>query len=451
MKSFAIIALLLTSSPFASAAPCVAGTLASYISLGATGCTLGGSTLGSFRILTGIGGSIAIPPQNVSLTPNSAGSPGITIQTNANAGANVTLETRFAYIITGATYTGIHIALSNAAANGDGTVTYIQDYCPGGTFSADGYGGCGPAGNLFALNGGSDQATFPGVTQVNVADDLTIDGGTSGSASGGTAADTFTASGGGTGGGTTGPIGVIDTPANNTSGVSGAIGVTGWALSSTGVRTVAISREANPGEPNQNGLVFLLNATLVPHSRPDVAQAYPGYPNNDYGWGAQILTNQLPSNNGNSGLGSGTYNLHAIVTDGAGLTKDLGVKTITVDNAHSLLPFGTIDTPAQGATVSGSYVNFGWALTPQPYLIPKDGSTITVYIDNQPVGHPVYNNYRVDVATAFPNYQNSPGPVGYYVLDTTKLANGLHTVSWVVTDNGAHSQGIGSRYFTVQN
>ena len=42
----------------------------------------------------------------------------------------------------------------------------------------------------------------------------------------------------------------------------------------------------------------------------------------------------------------------------------LGTRTITCDNAHATLPFGTIDTPGQGETVSGSaYVNFGWALT----------------------------------------------------------------------------------------
>jgi hypothetical protein len=60
-------------------------------------------------------------------------------------------------------------------------------------------------------------------------------------------------------------------------------------------------------------------------------------------------------------------------------------------NATSAIPFGTIDTPAQGATASGTIVNFGWALTPQPGMIPIDGSTITVYIDNVPLGHPSYN------------------------------------------------------------
>jgi hypothetical protein len=41
--------------------------------------------------------------------------------------------------------------------------------------------------------------------------------------------------------------------------------------------------------------------------------------------------------------------------------------------------------------------------------------------------------------------------VGYYYLDTTTLSNGLHTIAWTVTDNAGNAQGIGSRYFNVQN
>jgi hypothetical protein len=115
-------------------------------------------------------------------------------------------------------------------------------------------------------------------------------------------------------------------------------------------------------------------------------------------------------------------------------------------------PFGTIDTPTPGATASGkAYVNFGWALTPQPNIIALDGSTITVFIDNIAVGHPVYDNYRVDVSTLFPGLQNSGGPVGYFMVDTTTLANGIHTISWVAKDSAGHASGLGSRYFTVQN
>jgi hypothetical protein len=67
------------------------------------------------------------------------------------------------------------------------------------------------------------------------------------------------------------------------------------------------------------------------------------------------------------------------------------------------------------------------------------------------VGHPTYNNYRVDIATLFPGYTNSQGAVGYYYLDTTAYANGVHTMAWSVMDSEGVPCGIGSRYFSVMN
>jgi hypothetical protein len=218
------------------------------------------------------------------------------------------------------------------------------------------------------------------------------------------------------------------------------------------VETVAVWRNPVPGEAvASNGLVFIQNATVVVGSRPDVAMAHPGYPCGNCGWGTQVLTNEIPNSSGSGGLGNGTYTFHVLVTSYAGQVTDIGTTTITVNNVASRLPFGTIDTPIDGATVSGTIVNFGWALTPQPNMIPIDGSTIRVFIDNLPVGNPVYNNYRADIATLFPDYANSNGAIGYYYLNTTTLTNGLHTISWVVRDNAGNAQGIGSRFFNVLN
>ncbi|MCP5047515.1 MAG: hypothetical protein GY940_10110, partial [bacterium] len=51
----------------------------------------------------------------------------------------------------------------------------------------------------------------------------------------------------------------------------------------------------------------------------------------------------------------------------------------------------------------------------------------------------------------FPGYANSLGAIGYFYLDTTAFENGVHTIQWAVTDSGGNSDGIGSRYFTIQN
>jgi hypothetical protein len=250
------------------------------------------------------------------------------------------------------------------------------------------------------------------------------------------------------------PFGSFDTPVNNAAGIAGAIPVTGWALDNVEVSSVGVWREPIAGEATaSNGLVFIGDATFVPGARPDVEATYPNAPlNYRGGWGYLLLTNFLPNNGGSSGSGNGTYKLHAIAANSAGSTQDLGTRTITVDNAHASKPFGTIDTPSQGGTVSGNaFINFGWALTQNPNLIAKDGSTLTVMVDGVALGHPAYNQFRSDIANLFPGLANSNGAVGFFYIDTTTLANGTHTISWVASDSAGHSDGLGSRYFTVLN
>jgi hypothetical protein len=242
------------------------------------------------------------------------------------------------------------------------------------------------------------------------------------------------------------PFGSFDTPALGAV-VAGEVGVTGWALDDSGVTGVDIYRAPLAGEPVQpNGLVFIGAATQVTGARPDIVGAYPSYPGvQRAGWGYMLLSNMLPNQ------GNGTFTLYAYVRTTDGANSLLGQKTITGANAASPAPFGTIDTPRQGETVSGTMTNFGWVLAPQPNAIPIDGSTISVYIDNVFRGHPTYNQFRGDISTLFPGYANSGGAVGYFIFDTTTLANGVHTIAWGVGDDAGHVSGVGSRYFTVAN
>ena len=247
------------------------------------------------------------------------------------------------------------------------------------------------------------------------------------------------------------PAGSFDTPVSSANAVAGAIPVTGWALDNIEVTKVDIWREPTSAEPA--GLAYIGDAVFVSDARPDVEGRSPGSPfNYRAGWGYMLLTNFLPNNGGPPGPGNGTFALHAIAHNKAGKSFDMGTRVIVVDNAHATKPFGTIDTPGQGAIVSGaSYVNFGWALTQNPYQIPIDGSTIGVYVDGAPVGHPYYNQYRADIANFFPGLANSNGAIGFFYIDTTALENGVHTIAWVVYDDHARGDGIGSRYFTVLN
>ncbi|HLP57307.1 MAG TPA: choice-of-anchor Q domain-containing protein, partial [Candidatus Deferrimicrobium sp.] len=240
------------------------------------------------------------------------------------------------------------------------------------------------------------------------------------------------------------PFGSFDSPVNGAV-VSGSIPVTGWAIDNIGVESVKIYRNPATGEGHE--LLYIGDAIFVEGARPDIVLLYPDYPNNSQaGWGYMLLTNALP------GQGNGAFTLYAKAVDKEGNTVILGSKNITCDNAHAVKPFGAIDTPAQGGPVSGSdYVNHGWALTPLPNTIPTAGSTITVWVDGVSLGHPSYNNNRPDVAALFPNYNNSDGAGGLFHLDTMKFANGVHTIAWTAVDNAGNADGIGSRYFTVQN
>jgi len=236
------------------------------------------------------------------------------------------------------------------------------------------------------------------------------------------------------------PFGSFDTPIDGTT-VYSSIPVTGWALDDTSIESIKLYREL--GEE----LIYIGDALFVEGARPDVAEAYPEYPNNNCaGWGYMMLTNFLPNG------GNGIFVINAIATDVVGKSTLLGRKRINCDNFNAKKPFGAIDTPIQGGTASSNnFINWGWVLTPQPNNIPTNGTTIDVYVDGINLGNPIYNIYRADIAELFPGYANSNGAIGYFTLDTTSFSNGVHTIQWIAKDSAENSDGIGSRYFTVQN
>lgn len=248
---------------------------------------------------------------------------------------------------------------------------------------------------------------------------------------------------------TAAPIGAIDTPLQNATGVTGSIAITGWALDDVDVSRVRIYRDPvigeTPGQP-----VYIGDATRVEDARPDVAALFPAYPANYRGgWGYLALTNMLPN------LGNGTFRLLVYAEDGDGHATLLGTRTITCTNATATLPFGAIDTPAPGETVGGGiYATYGWVLArgPKRADVPGGGN-VTVLIDGTPIGTPTGWAARGDLTGLFPVSQYPGVPTALAVLgfDTTTLSNGLHTIAWVVTDNQGNSSGVGSRYFRVFN
>ena len=260
------------------------------------------------------------------------------------------------------------------------------------------------------------------------------------------AAQTFTITQAGAAAATLPPFGLVETPLDNATGVTGSIPVTGWALDDVKVTSVKVYRDPVAGEPA--GTVFIGTATIVPGARPDIATAYPTTPfNTQAGWGYLLLTNVLPNR------GTGTYRLHLYATDQEGNQKLLGSRTITCTNSTATTPFGAIDTPAQGEVVtSATFDNFGWVLSrPTPRADPPGGGTVRVVIDGAIAGTPGGWTGRSDLSLLFPVslYPGVDTALAVYTFSTAGLANGQHTIAWSVTDNMGGAAGVGSRYFTV--
>ena len=242
------------------------------------------------------------------------------------------------------------------------------------------------------------------------------------------------------------PIGLVDSPADNITGVTGSIAITGWAMDDVDIARIRIMRDAVAGEPA--GLVYIGEATMVEDARPDVAAMFPLAPQSARGgWGYLLLTNMLPS------LGNGTYRFSVYADDLDGHTTLLGRRTITCTNNSATQPFGAIDTPVPGETVAGTYNSFGWVLSRGKRADVPGGGTVNVVIDGVVVGSPSGWSARADLAALFPaaQYPGINNALGVFAFDSRTLANGMHTMAWVVTDNQGSAAGVGSRYFRVFN
>ena len=162
-----------------------------------------------------------------------------------------------------------------------------------------------------------------------------------------------------------------------------------------------------------------------------------------------MLTNFLPNR------GNGTFRCTPTRTTPKATARCSAARTITCANSDRDAPFGAIDTPGQGETVSGTvYINFGWVLARGRRWRIRRSGTVTVFIDGVAVGLPAGWVGRSGSHGAVPGRRRiraSRTRSAWRRLDTTTLTNGVHTIAWFVTANNGQAAGIGSRYFTVQN
>ena len=195
------------------------------------------------------------------------------------------------------------------------------------------------------------------------------------------------------------PLGAVDTPADGAT-VSGSVGVTGWVVDDVEATAVRIYRMGIAGDaPDALGRVYIGDAVRVDDARPDVEAAFTTSPMNyRAGWGYLLLTNFLPNG------GNGTFVLRAYAADREGHEALIGSRTIVAANSTVTRPFGAIDTPGQGETISGAtYNNFGWVLARGPSMAsPVFGGSVSVIIDGVAAGSPGAWTNRGDLDALFP-------------------------------------------------
>lgn len=219
----------------------------------------------------------------------------------------------------------------------------------------------------------------------------------------------------------------IDKPATNASALNGIYQVGGWAIdNSATIAAVKISVD---------GVQY--GTAAYGGARPDVCAVYtnrPGCPNVgwDYGLNTRLLSD-------------GTHTLEVTGTTADGQSTTVA-RTISISNAGgSSTHIGIGLSGSQNVTLSGVSVVGGWAVDDYASI-----SEVDVLVDGVQLGTATYGGLRTDVCTAYPGRPGCPQVGWSYLLDTTQLTNGAHTlgITAKTTTGGATTQ---TAPFSVSN
>jgi hypothetical protein len=103
-----------------------------------------------------------------------------------------------------------------------------------------------------------------------------------------------------------------------------------------------------------------------------------------------------------------------------------------------LPPFGSLDSPHTGDTLTGTTTVSGWAWALSAV------ASVDVYVDGNRVGSATYGLSRPDISLSYPGAPSNPA--FDYSLDTVPFANGSHAVIVKVTD----TEGMVATFATAQ-
>lgn len=132
------------------------------------------------------------------------------------------------------------------------------------------------------------------------------------------------------------------------------------------------------------------------------------------------------------------------VTDSAqqSVTRTLA---ITIKPADKLAPFGNLETPDFHATLNNTASGSGWALDNVGV------ATIEVLVDGTKVSEAIYGLSRPDIGAIWSTFPTA-GHAGFsFTFDTTKFANGEHTLAVRLLDAAGNATLVGTRPIITQN
>ncbi len=203
----------------------------------------------------------------------------------------------------------------------------------------------------------------------------------------------------------------IDVPGALSSIVQGSLQFKGWAISSDSqISSISLAID---GVTQGSG--------VYGSPRPDVCAVYTGSPGCPYvGWTLVYDTNLLAN-------GQHTLTVTARVTDANGDVTEQGnaTSTFTVANWTSSNPIiMSVDNPnSSSGALSGRAPIGGWALSTIAPI-----AAVYVSVDGTPFGAASYGGTRTDVCGVYSGAPGCPNVGWDFVLDTTLLADGSHTL-----------------------
>ena len=203
----------------------------------------------------------------------------------------------------------------------------------------------------------------------------------------------------------------IESPSNGST-VSGSVLIGGWAMAPQGTNMASINVAVD-------GLVN--GSATYGINRPDICNTNPGPNCPNVGFSYTLNT---------SGLSSGPHlvTVNAVNNEATPKTNSASL-TINVSSGP-LTVF--IDSPAVGATVSGTVPVSGWA-------VPNSGGTpislVEIFVDEVYFGLAGYGTARPEICAVYANRSGCPN-VGYtFNLDTSQLAAGSHSLRVMAVDS----------------